>query len=375
VASLLFMRSSSQQAMLDGFFSNVHGQCLPVHAVSDRAFATARSHLHAPALQGLNDWVIERADAAGLVSRWRGFRLVAGDASVLMPAIRRCKRTRHLADADQRLFALHLPGSELMLHAAVHSASLSERAMLMEALDKLGPQDVLLLDRGYPAAWLVNVLVERGIRFVIRCDTTAGGFTAVRRFMRSGQAEAQVALNAPDAADATDWGCSSQAPTVRLVSQIAPSGAQRVLMTNLSTAEAAAADFGDLYHRRWRIEEAFKRLKHRLHLEAVSGLSQHAVLIDVAAKVLADNIAALLCLAVQADDVCPQARRCARASADNAVRSMLPRVLLAIGDVLGLIAQTAELIARSLRRASKKPRSSPRKPSSVKPHARLAYKG
>lgn len=224
--------------MLDGFFSHVHGQCLPQREVSDRAFATARSHLHVPALQGLNDLVIERAEDAGLVSRWRGFRLVAGDGSVLMPAIRRCKRTRHLAQADQRLFALHLPGSELMLHAAVHSASVSERSMLMEALDKLGPEDVLLLDRGYPAAWLVNVLVERGIRFVIRCDTTAGGFNAVRRFMRSGLAEAQVRLNAPDAADAADWGCSSRAPSVRLVSQIAPSGAQRVLMTNLSTEQA-----------------------------------------------------------------------------------------------------------------------------------------
>lgn len=206
------MRSSSQQAMLDGFFSHVHGQCLPVREVSDRAFATARSHLHVPALQGLNDLVIEHAEAAGLVSRWRGFRLVAGDGSVLMPAIRRCKRTRRLAQADQRLFALHLPGSELMLHAAVHSASVSERAMLMEALDKLGPEDVLLLDRGYPAAWLVNVLIERGIRFVIRCNTTAGGFNAVRRFMRSGLAESQVRLNAPDAADAATGGVRAGRP-------------------------------------------------------------------------------------------------------------------------------------------------------------------
>jgi hypothetical protein len=27
--------------------------------------------------------------------------------------------------------------------------------MLVEALDLLGPRDVLVLDRGYPAAWLV----------------------------------------------------------------------------------------------------------------------------------------------------------------------------------------------------------------------------
>ncbi|WP_435382740.1 transposase [Crenobacter oryzisoli] len=34
-------------------------------------------------------------------------------------------------------------------------------------------------------------------------------------------------------------------------------------MTNLLDAQAfPAADFGALYHQRWRIEEAFKRLKH-----------------------------------------------------------------------------------------------------------------
>ncbi|MFT5532356.1 MAG: IS4 transposase [Candidatus Paceibacteria bacterium] len=35
-------------------------------------------------------------------------------------------------------------------------------------------------------------------------------------------------------------------------------------------------------NRRWRIEEAFKRRKHRLNLEQASGLSQYAVMQDVA---------------------------------------------------------------------------------------------
>ena len=85
-----------------------------------------------------------RADGAGLVPRWQGFRLVAADASLLMPAIRQCHRARSLAGTDQRLFALYLPGPELMLHAVVHSGCESERAMLANALDKLAPGDVLL---------------------------------------------------------------------------------------------------------------------------------------------------------------------------------------------------------------------------------------
>lgn len=152
VAYLLSRRAASQQAMFDGLFATLQGEPLAVRQVSDRAFAQASAQLNLPALQGLNDQLVEAATQAWLVPRWRGRRLVAADASVLMPAIRPCHRTQHAASADQRLFALYLPGAELTLHAAVHSAAESERAMLMESLHRLRADDVLLLDRGYPAA-------------------------------------------------------------------------------------------------------------------------------------------------------------------------------------------------------------------------------
>ena len=44
---------------------------------------------------------------------------------------------------------------------------------------------MLLLDRGYPAAWLINLLNARGIRFVMRCDTSAGGWKALRECVSS----------------------------------------------------------------------------------------------------------------------------------------------------------------------------------------------
>ena len=107
-------------------------------------------------LQAIDHFGPGRAESVGIVQRWRGLRLVTADASVLMPAIRACHRTSFAASGDQRLFALYLPDSELTLHASVHSADASERAMLMQALACLGPDDVLLLDRGYPAGWLVS---------------------------------------------------------------------------------------------------------------------------------------------------------------------------------------------------------------------------
>lgn len=168
------MRGQSQQVTLDSFFASLCDSPLPSRGVSDRAFAKARSHLHMPALTALNEMVVGRADVAGLVPRWLGLRVVAGDGSVLMPAVRRASGTQAWASADQRLFALFLPGAELMLHACVYDAQGCERQLLVESLDRLGPDDLLVLDRGYPASWLVNLLNERGIRWCMRCDNSNG---------------------------------------------------------------------------------------------------------------------------------------------------------------------------------------------------------
>jgi hypothetical protein len=73
---------------------------------------------------------------------------------------------------------------------------------------------------------------------------------------------------------------------VRLIRHVAPNDQARVLSTNLlDAARFPASLFADLYQQRWRIVESFQRLKQRLSLEHVSGLSQLSVEQDVAAKV------------------------------------------------------------------------------------------
>jgi hypothetical protein len=300
--------------------------------------------------------------------------VVAGDASLLMPAIRPCHLARSAAAPDQRLFALFLPGAELTLHASVHDAVTGERSMLVEALDLLGPDDVLVLDRGYPATWLVALLNARAIRFVMRCDNDSG-WNAAKTFLRSDAAEAHVTLTAPGAKDVRDWGCPAASPQVRLVRQISPNGKIRVLATNLDAAQFPAASFGDLYHQRWRIEEAFKRLKHRLHLEAVSGFSQQALIIDVAAKILADNITSLMCNAADDQaDLLARSRKCNRSYAAVLMQRQLPRLALSIGDVRAAIVDAIAMLAAASQRFVPG-RSRPRPAHHVKPHPSCAYKG
>lgn len=374
IGALLSMRNQSQQTMLDSFFASICDTACPQREVSDRAFAKARDRLHLPALVSLNDLVVRRADEAGLIERWCGLRVVAGDGSALMPAVRPCLISRSAAAPDQRLFALFLPGAELTLHASVHAAQEGERSMLVEALDLLGPDDLLVLDRGYPSAWLVALLNARGIRFVMRCDNDSG-WRAAKKFLHSGSAETHVTLNRPNAADVADWGCPARAPTVRLVRQAAPNGKVRVLATNLPAKTFPSHLFGDLYHQRWRIEEAFKRLKHRLHLEAVSGLSQQALIIDVAAKILTDNITSLMCSAAADDAELPgRSRKCNRSYAALVMQRMLPCLVLFVGDIAQIITDVVALFGATSQRFVPG-RSRPRPSHHVKPHPSGAYKG
>ena len=157
--------------------------------------------------------------------------------------------------------------------------------------------------------------------------------------------------------------------------RVAPNGRVRALATHLDAQRFPAALFGDLYHQRWRIEEAFRRLKHRLHLEAVSGLSQQALIIDVVAKVLADNIASLMCAAAAEHVELPaRSRQCNRSCAATLMQRLLPRLVLCIGDVRAAISEAIALLAATSQRFVPG-RSQPRPVRHLKPHPSCAYKG
>ena len=368
VAIMLTGMRMSIQAELDTFFAHLRQQAQLVREVSEQAFAQARAKLSPTAIVGLNDWLIARAETDRFVPRWRGLRLVAADASTVRFGLR-ASHVKRAALADQILFGLFLPGPDLMLAATLHDVhECGERQFLFEHLDRLSPDDLLLLDRGYPCRWLVAVLNDRAIKFCMRVDNTSS-FDCVRTFMRSNALERVVMLPAPNKRDALDYDCPRKPQRVRLVRNVSPSGEQRVLMTNLFDGQLFPADcFAELYHKRWGIEEAFKRLKHRLNLEHVTGLTQQAVAQDVAAKIVCDNLQALVALTAHADSDLPANQRINHAYAHTALKPLLPILLVGarIGRKVGkLLRAMLDLIAaRTYRHRENlsKPRSPGRKP-------------
>ena len=112
------------------------------------------------------------------------------------------------------------------------------------------------------------------------------------------------------------------------------------------------------------------RLKHRLRLESVSGLSQHALLIDVAAKILA---ALPVRAANEAAGASPD-RPCNLSYTMTFLQRLTPRLLAFAGEIGTLIASAPAAIARTIKRR-KPQRSAPRQQGKVNLHPSAACKG
>ena len=371
IAFLLSGVRGAVQGELDAFFTLLARRTRLSRGVTASAFSKARSRLYANVFDPLNTELLRLVDETlPDQPRWQGLRVLAADASKVRLTLLDREGKRCVREAT--LFGLFRPGIELFDSLILHSPLVGERQMLFERLDRLGAEDMLVLDRGYPGAWLVAALLHRGVPFCMRCDSSST-FAAITHFMRSGQDDAVVTLPPPNRRDAVDYECPRQPSCIRLIRQVTPDGKVRVLMTSLLDAERyPAAAFADLYHRRWRIEEAFKRLKHRLSLEHTSGLTWLAACQDVGAKMVCDNLNALAVYLATEHFIAPDSPwRINRTLAFSHLRRVLPQVLSGrLRLTSRLIATLFSEIILNLQKSIPN-RSRPLRP---KPHKSHAYK-
>jgi len=370
MAFLLSGIQGAVQSELDQFFANLRNRADSVRVVTAQAFANARLNISALVFADVNRHLMDLVAEHLPIPRWRGLRVIAADGSKVRLTV---MKNGVRAIVEGVAFGLYLPGIELFLDFALHEPLCDERQMLFEMLNPLRQDDLLVLDRGFPCRWLVSALTARPIHFCIRCDSSHG-FKAVRQFLMSGQNEQVVTLPAPTVRDAADYECPVAATTVRLVRVVTPNGRVHVVMTSLLDAGLfPAADFAALYHGRWRVEEAFKRIKHRLGLEHTSGLSWHAARQDFGAKAVCDNINALAAYA--ATDACldpDSPYKINRALAFDKIKRQLGRWLLAAAATVRRIKPVIAELAMNLQKFIPD-RSHPRKPQ-PKPHRSHAYK-
>lgn len=361
---------SAVQSELDCFFANLRNRADSARKVSAQAFCKARYQISALVFDEVNQKLIALVEAHLGLPRWQGLRVIAADGSaVRLTLIKNLKRTI----VDGVAFGFYLPGIELFLDFVLHEPCCNERQMLFERLDLLRDDDLLVLDRGFPCRWIASALTARHIQFCIRCDI-ATGFTAVRKFRQSGDTEQIVTLPAPTRQEAADYESPATPTAVRLIRVVTPKGRIHVVMTSLlDTAAFPASAFANLYHGRWRVEEAFKRLKHRLGLEHTSGLSWHAARQDFGAKAVCDNLNALAAYVATDAHLDPDSPyKINRTQAFDKIKRQLGRWLLAAQATLHRIKPVLAELAKNLQKFV--PDRAQPHPARPKPHRHHAYK-
>ena len=287
------------QTEWDRFFQVIEGAEVPVRRVTKGAFCRARKKLSDQAFVTLNREALEGFYRWAPVKRWRGYRLIAFDGSThRLPQTKRNRQHFWIAKggggkcaAVARVSCAFDVLNEVIVDARIGPYSKGERQFAVEHLDHFGPQDLVLMDQGYVATWMVQFLQKCGVAFC--CRIPAGQYKATQEFRDSGQSEAVITLppsrHAKEMYDTLE--IEFKPIQVRIV-RVKTNGEEDVfLLTGLADS---AEVLGKLYRNRWPVEELYLRIKCRLEVENFTGRLPHTIYQDFHATVLTGNLVAML---------------------------------------------------------------------------------
>lgn len=302
---------SALQRDLDRFYKSVAGEDFSIREVSKSAFSQSRAGLNPDAFVELSDTLLDSFYESAPYLTFDGMRLLSGDGSRL-PLPRHKSIVEEFGEvgygpngdsmrSQARCSFLYDVLNLTVLDARMDPISVGEETMLREQLVKVGPGDMLLLDRGYPSFWLFFLLSAKGVHFCVRMSGT--WWLAIRKFAASGEKEQLVTFKLPK----KDRELLKDYPefihkdlSFRLVCVELEDGSKEYLCTSLTDMERYPHEiFGEMYHMRWGVEEGFKLFKARVEVQSFTGKTATAVRQDFQAKVFAMNLCAVMAFPVE----------------------------------------------------------------------------
>lgn len=294
----------SLQDELDEFFKIETGEDVATREVTKSAFSQARQKLHAGAFIELNTVQVDHFYGYFPYHQWKGFRTLAVDGSTtqlietpdIVDHFGLFNDSIPLARVSQMFDVLN----NITVEALIGPMAAGEREYAACHFKKIGPGDLILLDRGYPAFWLFALIVSRYADFCARMPV--GVWNVVNEFVASGQTEQIIDLAPCDSAikECQARNLPIDSIKVRLLRIDLDSGEVEVLITTLLDTNCYPySDFKALYHQRWPVEEDYKVVKSRTEVENWSGKSVLSVYQDFHAKVFTKNLTTILVFPAQ----------------------------------------------------------------------------
>lgn len=298
------MNNKSYQYELDRYFQAINHLEVPERVLFKGNLSKARAKLKYHAFIELNDQLSQYFYKHFQTRTWFGFNLLAIDGTTLrLPSEseisdhfgvwnstkgeKPCPKAR----ASQMFDVLN----KITVDAIISPKSEGERELAAFHFLKLLPQDLILMDRGYPAYWLFQLVLSMGANFCARISYKR--WSVAKKFYLSGKKEQIVKIKStPESIrKCFEMGLDKTPIKVRMLRIELDSGETEILVTSLMDMKKYSYDhFAELYHLRWPVEEDYKTIKYRLLVENFSGKSVHSVYQDFHAKLLSKNLVAAI---------------------------------------------------------------------------------
>jgi hypothetical protein len=296
------------------------GQAASVHAafVQERATIPVSIASLYEKLQHVEPRVCEElvqrstAELSGVVRRlsqraqpMSGLRLRILDGNVLAGSEHRLKELRHTSSAA-------MPGKSLVLYdyasglisglVACEDGEASERRLVPYVLAQLQAGDLIMADRNFCTADLLQDLQQRQVSFLIRhhagLSLTYLGPARPRGRCKTGKVfERPVRLKC---------GLVCRAIIIIRHQPLKDGGRRVILLTDVPVRQGSSRKLADLYLQRWTIEEAFRQLTEYLACEVRTLGYPKAALFAFTLAVLAYN--ALQCVQAALTAAHPQSQ-------------------------------------------------------------------
>lgn len=293
----------SYQDELDGFFQALKGYEVSKRIVSKVALSKARMKLKYEAFVELNRHLIDFFYRDFQPITWQGLNLLAIDGSTArLPRIKEIAEhfgVWHSKGGTEcpiaRVSQMFDVLNNISIDAVISPKSVGERELAAQHFLNLLPADLILLDRGYPAYWLFNLILSLGSNFCARISCTK--WKIIRKFYHSGKKEQIIYLPAPPTSikQCLEMGLDTKPLRLRLVRVQLDTGETEILITSLIDSDLYPAHiFDELYHQRWPVEEDYKKAKCWIEIENFSGKSVLSVYQDFHAKIFSKNLTSAL---------------------------------------------------------------------------------
>ena len=185
----------------------------------------------------------------------------------------------------------------IILDACIEPCQSSERKLAQEHLDCLSEirsdKELITFDRGYPSAELLELLENKGFKYLIRAD-----YTFVKGIMKK--------VNSDDCIVCHTFVKSKISVKVRVLQihlkDSKNNDINEILLSNIFDDDFTPEDFKELYHLRWGIETKYDDIKNKLKIESFSGTSPLAIRQDFFATMFLNNLASIM-IAENADEI------------------------------------------------------------------------